>query len=186
VGGQGESNTNAMSVVNYAISLRAYVPFRTAEIIFVPERNAFCVASALNVALSMNRHRFCNYLMYSEDQKMGFLTNNKTKAQGVNSLQRCFLQNGIKLYAPFRSRLMDEWRNTLRELNLHVQSFDPESKKRVAKYHASMGGDDRVMTLVIGNLVMGTFMGPARALCIRNSNGEKTLCNCGRGIGHDN
>lgn len=172
-------------MVNYAISLRAYAPFRSAEIIFVPERNAFCTSSALSVALSMNRHRFCNYLMYSEDKKVGFLTTNKTKAQGVNSLQRCFAQHGIKLYGPFRARLIDEWRCTLRELNLHVQSFDPESKKRVAKYHASMGGDDRVMTLVIGNLVMGTFQEAARALCIRNSNGEKTLCTCGRGVGHE-
>lgn len=184
IGAHDDNNVNALSVVNYAISLRAYPPFRGSEFIFVPERNAFGLVGALSTALGSNRTRLCNYLMYADNVRVGFLTSNATKGYGVNALQKAFKEKTLRLYAPFRARLIDEWRNTLRELNLHVMSHDPEKPKRASKYHASMGKDDRVMTLLIGALVMGTFMGAARDTCIRTTNGTQTLCNCGRGTGH--
>lgn len=184
IGAHDDNNVNALSVVNYAVSLRAYAPFRGSEFVFVPERNAFGLVGALSTALAANRHRLCNYLMYADKQRVGFLTSNQTKGYGTNALQKVFAEGSLKLYEPFRARLIDEWRNTLRELNLHVMSHDPEKPKRASKYHASMGKDDRAMTLLIGALVMGTFMGAAREQCIRTTNGTQTLCNCGRGAGH--
>lgn len=173
-----------MSVVNYAITLRAYPAFRGSKMIFVPERNAHGVVSALETALAAARGNFCNFLMYHGKDRLGYWTNDENKAYGVNALQRLFEQTGLKLYAPFKDRLMDDWRKTLQEVNLHVQSIDKTKKKHTITYHASRGKDDRAMTLIIGSLVAGTFSAAQEEICITETNGSQTLCSCGKGVGH--
>ncbi len=192
IGGHNENEVNARAVVDYAISLRAHAAFRASKIIFVTERNAFGLNAVLSMTLGESRARFCNYLMYADKDKRGFLTDDKNKAFGIGALQRSLERQEIKLYAPFRARLIEEWRKTLTELDNHVQSWDPEentrggrrsTKKRI-RYHAASGKDDRVMTLAIGTLVMGTFNRAAEEICIQQTNGAQTLCNCQRGVGH--
>lgn len=193
IGAHNDNVVNARAMVDYAISLRAYPAFRGSKIIFVPERNAFGLSSILSLTLGASRGRFCNFLMYADKDKRGFLTDDKTKAQGVGALQRALEKREIKLYAPFRAKLIEEWRRTLVELDNHVQSWDPEDgaasrgghrgRKRV-RYHAATGKDDRAMTLIIGRLVIGTFGAAAEEVCVQQTNGAQTLCNCGRGVGH--
>ena len=209
MGEHNENNVNAQAMVDYAISLRAYAAFRGSKIIFVTERNAFGINSMLSMTLGASGRRFCNYLVYADKDKRGFLTDDKNKAFGIGALQRSLERREIKLYAPFRNKemrvacqgnvangttptLIEEWRKTLTELDNHVQSWDPEensggkkrsSKKRI-RYHAASGKDDRVMTLAIGTLVIGTFSRAAEEICIEQTNGAQTLCNCQRGVGH--